>query len=90
MPPLENPRRRGGVTNGPRNGGQRRSYVKVDRDMHRAAGGRLLDRYAVRDRYMADMVQRGIFLWNGQSADQAGYTYMTGRGKEAHLVTLRR
>ena len=38
-----------------------------------------------------DMAQRGIFLWNGQSAGtQAGYTYMTGRGKEAHLVTFKR
>lgn len=81
-----------GVTNGPRNGGcAHGSYVKVDRDMYRSAGGRLLDRYAVRDRYLADMAQRGVFIWNGQSAGtKAGHAYMAGRGKETHLVTFKR
>jgi len=81
-----------GLTNGPRNGGcAHGSYVKVDRDMYRSAGGRLLDRYAVRDRYLADVAQRGVFIWNGQSAGtKAGYDYMVGRGKETHLVTFKR
>jgi ribonuclease HI len=81
-----------GVTNGPRNGGcTHGSYVKVDRDTYRSVGGRLLDRYAVRDRYLADMAQRGVFIWNGQSAGtKAGYDYMVGRGKETHLVTFKR
>lgn len=81
-----------GLTNGPRNGGcTHGSYVKVDRDTYRSAGGRLLDRYAVRDRYLADMAQCGVFIWNGQSAGtKAGYDYMVGRGKETHLVTFKR
>lgn len=81
-----------GVTNGPRNGGcTHGSYVKVDRDTYRSAGGRLPDRYVVRDRYLADMAQRGVFVWNGQSTGtKAVYDYMTGRGKETHLVTFKR
>jgi hypothetical protein len=40
-----------GVTNRPRNGGcSHGSYIKVERDTYRAAGGHLLDRYHVRDR----------------------------------------
>src|SRR5512145_2703491 len=51
-----------GVTNRPRNGGcPHGSYVKVERDTYRAAGGHLFDRYHERDRYMVDIAHRGMF-----------------------------
>jgi hypothetical protein len=79
-----------GVTNRPRNGGcLHGSYVKVERDTYRAAGGHLYDRYHVRDRWMVDNAQRGVFVWNGDSkGTQAGYNYAVQRGKEAHLMTF--
>ena len=77
-----------GVANFPRNGGCRHGrYIKVDRDLYRAGGGRLLDQYAVRDRYMADMCGLGLFIWNGDSrGTKLGYDYMVSRQKEAHLI----
>jgi ribonuclease HI len=77
-----------GVTNNPRNGGAAHgSYVKVERDTYRAAGGHLFDRYHVRDRWMVDNSQRGVFVWNGDSkGTKAGYEYMVSRQKEAHLI----
>ena len=79
-----------GVTNNPRNGGAAHgSYVKVERDTYRAAGGHLFDRYHVRDRWMVDNTTRGMFIWNGDSkGTKAGYEYMVSRQKEAHLVTF--
>ena len=79
-----------GVTNNPRNGGcSHGSYVKVERDTYRAAGGHLFDRYHVRDRWMVDNSQRGVFVWNGDSkGTKAGYEYMVSRQKEAHLITF--
>src|SRR5690606_38537894 len=66
-----------GVTNNPRNGGAAHgSYVRVDRDTYRAAGGHLYDRYHVRDRWMVDNSQRGVFVWNGDSkGTKLGYEY---------------
>jgi ribonuclease HI len=79
-----------GVTNHPRNGGcSHGSYVKVERDTYRAAGGHLLDRYHVRDRWMVDTSNLGMFIWNGDSqGTKRGYDYMVSRKKEAHLVTF--
>lgn len=79
-----------GVTNNPRNGGcSHGSYVKVERDTYRAAGGHLFDRYHVRDRWMVDNSQRGVFVWNGDSkGTKLGYEYMVSRQKEAHLMTF--
>jgi len=79
-----------GVTNRPRNGGcAHGSYVKIERDTYRAAGGNLFDRYHVRDRWMVDNAQRGMFIWNGDSkGTKAGYDYMLSRHKDAHLVTF--
>jgi hypothetical protein len=79
-----------GVTNNPRNGGAAHGgYVKVERDTYRAAGGHLYDRYHVRDRWMVDNSQRGVFIWNGDSkGTRAGYEYMVSRQKEAHLMTF--
>lgn len=81
-----------GVTNAPRNGGcSHGSYVKVERDTYRAAGGHLLDGYHVRDRWMVDNAGRGIFIWNGDSrGTKAGYNYAVQRGKEAHLISFER
>jgi ribonuclease HI len=79
-----------GVTNSPRNGGcSHGGYVKVERDTYRAAGGHLFDRYHVRDRWMVDNSQRGVFVWNGDSqGTKRGYDYMVSRQKEAHLMTF--
>jgi hypothetical protein len=79
-----------GVTNRPRNGGcSHGGYVKVERDTYRAAGGHLFDRYHVRDRWMVDNAQRGVFVWNGDSqGTKLGYEYMVSRQKEAHLITF--
>jgi len=79
-----------GIANFPRNGGCKHgSYVKVERDTYRGMGGHLLDAYTVRDRYMADMTQLGVFVWDGRSPDtKAGHDYMASRGKQAHLINF--
>jgi ribonuclease HI len=79
-----------GVTNSPRNGGcSHGSYVKIERDIYRAAGGHLFDRYHARDRWMVDNSTRGMFIWNGDSkGTKASYDYMMSRQKEAHLMTF--
>ena len=80
-----------GITNFPRNGGcSHGSYVKVERDTYRAAGGYLLDHYHARDRWMVDNANIGMFIWNGDSqGTKAGYDYMLRCHKEAHLVTFK-
>ena len=79
-----------GITNYPRNGGcSHGSYVKVERDVYRAAGGYLLDGYHTRDRWMVDNSTLGMFIWNGESrGTKTGYDYMLNRHKEAHLVAF--
>ena len=79
-----------GAGNFPRNGGCKHgSYVKVHRDTYRAAGGHLLNRYTVRDRWLVDTAQIGLFVWNGDSpGTHAGYDYMVSRGKDAHLINF--
>lgn len=79
-----------GVANFPRNGGCKHgSYLKVERDTYRGMGGNLLDAYTVRDRYMADMSQLGVFVWDGRSpGTKRGHDYMASRGKQAHLITF--
>ncbi|MBZ0275288.1 MAG: ribonuclease HI [Anaerolineae bacterium] len=79
-----------GAGNFPRNGGCRHgSYVKVHRDTYRGASGYLLNRYTVRDRWLADTAQVGLFIWNGTSpGTKAGYDYMMGCGKDAHLINF--
>ena len=79
-----------GPGNFPRNGGCKHgSYVKVHRDTYRGANGHLLNRYTVRDRWMADTSQIGVFVWNGDSpGTKLGYDYMTSRGKEAYLINF--
>ena len=77
-----------GAGNFPRNRGcQHGSYIKVYRDTYRASNGYLLNRYTVRDRWMVDNAQIGIFIWNGESAGtKKGYDYMLARKKDAHLI----
>lgn len=84
-----------GASNFPRNGGCKHgTYVKVHRDTYRASGGHLLNRYTVRDRWMADTAQIGLFVWNGDSAGtKAGFDYMNSRAKSnnsvhAHLINF--
>ncbi len=76
-----------GASNFPRNGGCRHGqYVKVARELYRSAGGDLLDGYAVRDRWLVDMSQHSLFIWNGYSPGTLdGYEYAVQRGKDAHL-----
>lgn len=79
-----------GVGNFPRNGGCKHgTYVKVHRDTYRAAGGYLLNRHTVRDRWMVDNASLGLFIWNGDSpGTRAGYDYMLARSKDAHLINF--
>jgi hypothetical protein len=81
-----------GISNFPRNYGCKHgSYVKVERDLYRGAGGNLLDGYTVRDRWMVDMCQRAVFIWNGDSPGTcAGYQYAVQRGKPASLINFDR
>jgi ribonuclease HI len=79
-----------GAGNFPRNGGCKHgSYVKVHRDTYRASGGYLLNRYTVRDRWLVDQAQIGLFVWNGDSpGTKAGFDYATQRGKDSHLINF--
>lgn len=76
-----------GAGNFPRNGGCKHgSYIKVHRDTYRGANGYLLNRYTVRDRWLVDNAQMGIFIWNGESPDtEAAFNYMHSRGKACWL-----
>lgn len=81
-----------GIANFPRNYGCKHgSYVRVERDLYRGAGGNLLGGYTVRDRWMVDMCQRAVFIWNGDSPGTcAGYEYAVQRGKPAYLKNFDR
>ncbi len=79
-----------GIANFPRNGGCKHGqYTKVERDLYLGAGGRYLNSYTVRDRWMVDMAQHAVFVWNGQSPGTlAGYEYAQERRITAHLKTF--
>ena len=82
-----------GVGRFPRNGGcEHGSYVKVDRNLYQADGGGRLNGFTVRDRYLADNAQIGLFLWNGRSkGTKDAYDHMaSNRADKAHLVTFKR
>lgn len=76
-----------GAGNFPRNGGCKHgNYVKVHRDIYRGANGYLLNRYIVRDRWLVDNAQLGVFIWDGESpGTEAGFKYMQSRGKDCWL-----
>ena len=77
-----------GIANFPRNGGIGSDcYVKVTSGLYSAMNGRRYAAYHARDRYMVDMAQTGLFIWDGDSkGTKAGYDYMDGRAnKDAHL-----
>lgn len=77
-----------GISNFPRNGGVGPDrYVKVTSDLYQASNGSRFSAYHARDRYMADMAQTGLFIWDGESkGTKAGFDYMSGRAnKDAHL-----
>lgn len=76
-----------GTGNRPRNGGCRHgSYVKVDRALYRGMGGRLLDRDTVRDRWLLDTAQMGLFIGYGDEAALAeSLAYMQSRRKVCWL-----
>ncbi|GAB4528817.1 MAG: hypothetical protein OHK0046_48100 [Anaerolineae bacterium] len=79
-----------GAGNFPRNGGCRHGqYIKVASDTYRGMGGALLNRYTVRDRWMVDNANIGVFIWNGDSpGTKQGHDYMIERGKDAHLINF--
>lgn len=79
-----------GVTQRPRNGGcLQGEYIQIERDLYRAMGGSMLNKFTTRDRWMVDNAQIGIFIWNGDSpGTRAGYDYMVERGKEAHMMSF--
>ena len=79
-----------GAGNRPRNGGcWHGSYVKVAADMYSGTGGSRLNRWTVRDRWLVDNAQMGVFIWDGDSpGTKAGFDYMQSRSKEAHLVNF--
>lgn len=79
-----------GPSNFPRNGGCKHGqYVMIHPDTYCAANGRRLNRYTVRDRWLADTAQIGLFIWNGASpGTKAGFDYMIRRGKDAHLINF--
>ena len=81
-----------GIANFPRNYGCKHgSYIQITRDLYRSAGGGLLGGYTARDRWMVDMCQRAVFIWNGDSPGTlAGYDYAVQRGKAAHLINFDR
>jgi len=77
-----------GIANFPRNGGiSPDKYVKVTSDLYQVTNGSRYVAYHARDRYMADMAQTGLFIWDGDSqGTKAGYDYMNDRAdKEVHL-----
>lgn len=79
-----------GPGNFPRNRGCKHgSYVRVHRDTYQGANGHRLNRYTVRDRWMADTANPGLFIWDGDSpGTKQGFDYMIGRGKDAHLINF--
>lgn len=76
-----------GIANFPRNRGCKHGeYIKVERDIYRTGKGRLFEAYHARDRYMADMSDIGVYIWNGWSkGTKEGADYMESRNKEVHL-----
>ena len=79
-----------GISDVPRNRGcWHGSYVKIAPVTYRAMNGRSLNGYTVRDRWLADNAQIGVFIWNGDSpGTKTGFDYMSSRGKQTHLVTF--
>ncbi|MBE7511481.1 MAG: hypothetical protein HS103_01515 [Anaerolineales bacterium] len=73
----------------PRKGSQREgSYWQVD-VKRRDDDATLFDAYAARDRWMIDLCDRMLAIWNGQSrGTKAGFDYARQIGKTANLVTF--
>ncbi len=70
-----------GIGRKPRNGGSQRPgscYIQ-----YQAYG------YAQRDRYLAELADRGLFLWNSVSrGTKAAHDYMLTLNKRVHLLTF--
>ncbi len=70
-----------GIGRKPRNGGSQRPGSRYIQ--YQAYG------YAQRDRYLADLADRGLFLWNGVSrGTKAAHDYMNTLNKSVHLLTF--
>ncbi len=70
-----------GIGRKPRNGG---SQLPGSRYIHYQAHG-----YAQRDHYLAELADRGLFLWNGVSrGTKAAHDYMSTLNKPVHLLTF--
>lgn len=74
----------------PRKGSQREgSYWQVDVKRRDDDDDTLFDAYAARDRWMIDLCDRMLAIWNGQSrGTKAGFDYARQIGKTANLVTF--
>jgi hypothetical protein len=66
-----------GIADRPRNGGSAHGeYVQCPAHT-----------YKERDRYLADLADEGLFIWNGRSpGTKAAYDYMVTLGKPAHIT----
>lgn len=70
-----------GIGRKPRNGG---SQHPGSRYIQYQAHG-----YVQRDRYLAELADRGLFLWNGiSSGTKAAHDYMLRLNKPVHLLTF--
>jgi hypothetical protein len=68
-----------GIGRKPRNGGSRRPGSRY---LQYQAHG-----YTQRDRYLAELADRGLFLWNGiSSGTKAAHDYMLTLKKPVHLL----
>lgn len=74
----------------PRKGSQREgSYWQVDMKRRDDDDATLFDGYAARDRWMIDLCDRMLAIWNGQSrGTKAGFDYARQIRKTANLVTF--
>ncbi|MCC7209141.1 MAG: hypothetical protein IT323_17650 [Anaerolineae bacterium] len=79
-----------GTASQPRKGSQREgSYWQVDMKPRDDDDATLFDGYAVRDRWMIDLCDRMLAIWNGQSrGTKAGFDYARQIRKTANLVTF--
>jgi ribonuclease HI len=80
-----------GVAPRPRKGSQRpETYWQVDVSRREEEDFGLLAAYATRDRYMIDLADRVLALWDGTSrGTKAGYDYAVKSGKPADLRIIR-
>jgi hypothetical protein len=80
-----------GIAPQPRKGSRRpETYWQVDVSRREEDAFNLFTAYAARDRYMVDLADRVLALWNGSSrGTKAGYDYAVKAGKPVDLRIVR-